>query len=115
MSFQEAERKRIEATLDAFLRKNRPPVHIRAQLDYAYLIHNQSIELHEVRPRWDDATQQMVRSFAKATYFKSRKIWRVYWLRADLKWHIYEPTPSVGTLEEFLAVVRKDKHACFYG
>ncbi len=57
----------------------------------------------------------MIRPFAKATYFTNREIWRVYWLRADLKWHAYEPTPVVATLEKFLALVSEDKHECFHG
>jgi hypothetical protein len=115
MSFRDAEITEMAATLDAFLRRERPPAHIRAQLDYAYVIRGRSIELHEIRPRWDDATQQMVRPFAKATYLKSREVWRVYWLPADLKWHFYKPTPMVATLEEFLALVSEDTHACFHG
>src|SRR5437867_9996316 len=115
MSFQKAEIMQIEATLDTFLRKERPPAHIRSQLDYSYVIRDRSIELHEVRPRWDDPTQQMMRPIARATYFKSRDMWRVYWLAADLKWHLYQPTPVVNSLEDFLALVSEDAHACFQG
>jgi len=32
-----------------------------------------------------------------------------------LKWHFYEPVPDVSTLDEFLAVVKKDEYACFFG
>ena len=52
---------------------------------------------------------------AKATYVKSRGIWKIYWQRADLKWHRYDPGPEVKTLEEFLEVLEKDEYACFYG
>ncbi len=115
MSFSEAQITRIEATLIAFLHKERPPVKVRPQLDYAYTISEKSVELHEVRPRWDDATQKMVRPFARATYAKTRDTWRVYWVRADLKWHPYGPEPIVSSLEDFLAIVKEDKHACFHG
>jgi len=115
MSFSDSQIENIEATLDAYLRKERPPANVLSQLDYAYTISDKSVELHEVRPRWDDASQKMIRPFAKAAYFKSRDIWRVYWLRADLKWHAYEPTPVVATLEKFLALVSEDKHECFHG
>ena len=115
MPFQQTEFARVEATLAAFIREQRPPVHIRPQLDYTYVISGQSVELQEIRPRWNDPTQQLIISFAKATFIKTREVWRVYWKRADLKWHRYEPAATVATLEQFLAIVSHDEHACFYG
>jgi hypothetical protein len=41
--------------------------------------------------------------------------WRVCWMPADLKWHGYDPTPEVASINEFLAVVDKDENACFFG
>lgn len=58
---------------------------------------------------------QMESPVAKASYVKTQGIWKIFWQRADLKWHRYEPTPAVETLEEFLAVVEKDEYACFWG
>ncbi len=52
---------------------------------------------------------------AKATYIKSHEIWRVYWQRADLKWHRYEPVPNVESIGEFLTVVEQDEDCCFWG
>ena len=115
MTFQKTQFDRIDARLAAFLHEQRPPEHIRAQLDYGYAISGQSVELQEIRPRWNDPTQKITRSFAKATFVKTREVWRVYWMRADLKWHPYNPAPIVATLEEFLALVTRDEHACFYG
>jgi hypothetical protein len=57
----------------------------------------------------------MENPIAKATYVKSTALWKVYWQRADLKWHSYEPTPQVGSIEKFLAVVDEDRYACFFG
>ncbi|MGH8716972.1 MAG: DUF3024 domain-containing protein [Burkholderiales bacterium] len=28
---------------------------------------------------------------AKATYVKAQDVWKVFWQRADLKWHRYDP------------------------
>lgn len=47
---------------------------------------------------------------AKATYVKKSGIWKVFWMRADLKWHRYEPVPEVSTLDEFLRIVLKSIH-----
>ena len=51
---------------------------------------------------------------ARATYVKRQSLWKVYWQRADLKWHLYEPVPEVNTLEEFLRIVEADEYACFF-
>jgi Protein of unknown function (DUF3024) len=52
---------------------------------------------------------------AKAQYVKSRAVWKVYWQRADMKWHSYEPQAEVKSLEEFVTVVEVDEYYCFFG
>jgi hypothetical protein len=32
-----------------------------------------------------------------------------------MKWHTYQPVPDVATIEEFVALVREDRNACFFG
>jgi hypothetical protein len=46
---------------------------------------------------------------------KTQRLWKVFWRRADLNWHRYDPKPEVASLEEFVALVGADKHACFFG
>jgi len=75
----------------------------------------QSIEIFEIRPRWDDPQEIMENPVAKAVYVKTRGVWKIYWQRADLKWHGYEPYPEAKSLEEFLQVVESDEYACFFG
>ena len=115
MPFNDIEQKRIEKALAAFLARRRPPVHVRSQLDIGYRQSGQSIELVEIRPQWDDPTIIREHPFAKATYVKTQMAWKLFWRRADLKWHGYEPAPTVKTIEEFLAIVHKDEYACFFG
>lgn len=52
---------------------------------------------------------------AKATFVRSRRVWRVFWMRRDLKWHGYEPALEVDSIEEFCALVDEDAYACFFG
>ena len=59
--------------------------------------------------------EKMEHPIAKTTYVKTRGIWKVYWQRADLKWHRYDPDAEVQNLEDFLAVVERDEGGCFYG
>jgi hypothetical protein len=86
----------------------RPPAHIRDKLDFGYSIEKLSIELFEIRPEWQNPEKIQHLPFAKTTYVKSKKIWKIYWSRQDLKWHSYEPVPEVKYFEEFLAVVSED-------
>ena len=115
MAFNELERKRVEKTVHRFIEAHRPPPHIRPKLDLGFRLQGQSVELFEIRPVWDDPSSKMESPVAKATYVKTQKSWKVYWMRADLKWHGYPPAPEVGTLDAFLALVAEDKHACFFG
>ena len=52
---------------------------------------------------------------AKATFVKTKQHWNVFWKRADLKWHTYEPKPKVKTVKEFVDLVDEDSHHCFWG
>ena len=116
MAFSEFEAARINKVVGAFIDRRRPPASIRARLDLAYRVKGQSVEIFEVRPRWRGAPGETIEEYvAKATWVKAQGLWRVYWQRADLKWHSYEPAPQVGSIEQFLALVDRDEYACFFG
>ena len=109
------ERKRIEKAIAAFVAKRRPPAHLRDQVDLSFRFDGRSVEIFEIRPRWDDPTERVEEAVAKARYLKSRDMWLIYWQRADLKWHKYEPVPEVSTIDAFLRLVDEDEYACFFG
>jgi len=115
MALNEFEERRFGKAIEKFLEKRRPPAYIRDKLDIGYLLEGQSVEIFEIRPVWNDPSEKMEASIAKATYVKSNDQWKVYWMRADLKWHGYEPCPVVKTLEEFLQIVDEDQYGCFWG
>lgn len=116
MAFSEFERTRVTKLVRAFIERRRPPPHIRPQLDLDFRIVRQSVEIFEVRPRWRGAPgETMEHPVAKATYQRVRDEWRVYWQRADLKWHGYQPVPVVSSIEEFLRLVDEDAYAAFFG
>jgi len=116
MAFNELEIKRIEKAIEnVFMAKRRPPENIRNQLDLGYRIENQSVELFEIRPHWQNPNEILETEIAKATFVKTKKIWKIYWMRQDLKWHGYEPCPEVKRFEDFLTVVAEDAFACFFG
>lgn len=114
MALNDIEWKRIEKTVGAFVEKLRPAPHIRPKLDFGFRLSGQSLELFEIRPQWNRPTVKRESSFAKATFVRTQLTWKVYWKRADLKWHRYHPVPEVAAIEEFLAVVHKDEYSCFF-
>jgi hypothetical protein len=115
MAFSEFELKRIEKLAQHFVEANRPPVHIRAQLDLGFRITGQSLELFDIRPNWRNPNEINELPFAKTTYVKKSNSWKIFWMRQDLKWHRYAPDPEVPRLEDFFAVVADDANACFRG
>lgn len=115
MAFSEFERKKIERAAGQFMEKRRPPVDIRSEVDLLYKIEKQSVVIYEVRSVWNKPEEKMELPIAKATYVQKSKIWKIYWHRADMKWHGYPPKPEVKTIEQFFSEVEKDPHACFFG
>jgi Protein of unknown function (DUF3024) len=115
MALNEIEMQRCKKRVTAFIEKRRPPLHIRPQLDLGFSVKGQSVEIFEIRPVWQNPEKKMGHPVAKATYVKNQNIWKVYWMRADLKWHAYTPLPEVANLDEFLQLVDQDTHACFWG
>ena len=115
MAISEFEIKRVEKLVGQFVEMKRPPSHIRNELDISFRISDQSFEIFEIRPQWDDSTKKKEGPIAKATYVKTQKIWKLYWLRADLKWHSFKPFPASNSLEEILEVIEQDSHGCFWG
>ena len=99
----------------AYVQKRRPPVHIRPQLDIGFRIAGQTVEIFEIRPAWKRPTEILNEPVAKATFVGTRGVWKVFWQRADLKWHSYGPVPTVGSIEKFLELVDADTHGCFWG
>lgn len=115
MALNDTERKQLEKVVDAFVQKHRPAPHIRPELDIGFRVTGQSVEIFEIRPRWKEPGVKMEQPVAKATFVRSQALWKIFWMRADLKWHGYEPLPMVSSIEKFLAAVEKDEYACFWG
>ena len=111
----ELEKHKIDNVVGKFVARRRPALSMRAQLDLAYRITSQSIELFEIRPVWHGNGETQEIPIAKATFVRTRGIWRLYWQRADLKWHTYEPLPEAGTIEEIIAEIDADPYSCFWG
>jgi hypothetical protein len=115
MPFNDIEKKRIERAIASFMSSHRPPTQVRSQVDLGFNIKGYSIEIFEIRPQWDNPQVIQHHPCAKATYLKSRDIWKLYWMKADLKWHAYAPASEVKKIEEVLEIVGNDDNCCFFG
>ena len=105
----------IIEVMENYIESIRPSENIREKLDIGYSIEGQSVEIYEIRPQFRNPETKQQRLVAKATFIKTKKHWKVFWMRADLKWHSYSPTPTVTTIKEFVKLVDEDKHHCFWG
>ena len=108
------DRAHISKTVQEFLETRRPVGAIRAKLDYGFRYYKQSVELIEIRPKFNGKPGKTEHAFAKATYVKTNGIWKIYWMRGNLKWHPYLPS-TVRSLQAFLKLVNEDKNGCFFG
>jgi len=115
MSLSEFELKKCEKAIAAFMKKRRPPPHIRKELDMGCRIEEQSIVVFEIRPEWRNPENTIEISVAKCTYVRTKGTWKVYWQRQDMKWHRYDLAPEVRSVEAFFDLVDRDENACFFG
>ena len=101
--------------MENYVDRNRPPLEIRNKVDLSYRIQGHSVVVFLLRPICNNPSEMGEYEAAKATYVKSKGLWNVYWLRADLKWHLYKPTSTVKDLHGFIILLEEDKHHCFWG
>lgn len=105
----------IIETMENYIAKVRPVPEIRNKLDLNYEIKDQSVILNEIRPAWNNPKKILTSGYAKATFVKNKNVWKIYWIRADNKWHRYTPKLEVKELKDFLKLVDQDKLGCFKG
>ncbi|MCK4632484.1 MAG: DUF3024 domain-containing protein [candidate division Zixibacteria bacterium] len=115
MAFTELEKKKYGKLMADFVGKRRPPQEIRDKVDLAYRIERQSIVIFEIRPLMFDSGRKIESPIAKTTFVRTQKIWNVYWMRRDLKWHSYPLQSRVRSLARFLELVDDDAMCCFWG
>ena len=71
----------------------------------------QSYIVGHKRKRYFDGSEYLDKA-CKITYVKKSGIWKLYWMRADLKWHPYK---EFGDLNKLLEEVKADPNSCFWG
>lgn len=104
----------LEKTIKSNIESIRPPEDIRNQLDIGYSFINNSLILFEIRPSFMDENKIMNIEFAKARYYKSKEIWKIYRKRANNNWELYQ-IQEVSNIDSFFKIVKEDKLGCFFG
>ncbi len=95
--------------------KERTPEHLKDQLRYEYEIYKQSVVIYEVRPVWNDPSEYTRSPVAKIKFVRSSNEWRLFWQRADMKWHSYKPLDSSKDLKDLVDEINRDPNGCFFG
>jgi DUF3024 family protein len=116
VAFSEIELKKIDKLVGGLCRSKTKP-DIRDQLRFEYEIKNHNVYIWEVRPVFFDPTQETKHGVARFQFIRTRNRWKLYWMRADLKWHAYEPEPgqAMTDLKEQVAEVENDRYGAFFG
>jgi hypothetical protein len=116
MPFSDSEIAEHTSTLEAkFWSFIRPPLHLRDRIREGQRFEGGSLELFFVRPAFGDPVKWIEDPIAKIRFVRSTGVWRLYWQRADLKWHSYPPCPETGSLSEALEIIKEDANRCFFG
>jgi hypothetical protein len=100
---------------DAFWSRRRPPLQLRDKVREGQRFTDRSIELFIVRPAFKRLGEHVEESIAKIRHMPRLGVWRLFWKRADDRWHRYEPTPETDSLADALRVIDEDSHCCFFG
>ena len=115
MALPDARIRECLAATGEFISRCRPPPEVRDKVDLRADIKGQDVIISSVRAAYDDPARKIEQPIAKAQWVETRKVWRLFWMRGDLKWHAYEPLPESPTIAALLAEVDRDPHGCFFG
>jgi hypothetical protein len=114
VAFDDLELKRIERTVGELCRRCSPPEHVD-QLRIGYEVEGHSVTMYEERPPWDGVGEWTRRGIARFRFYRSRGEWRLYWMRQDLRWHLYDPDEMPADLASLVEVVEADGFGAFFG
>ena len=69
----------------------------------------------EVRVVGDDPSRWMEHGIAKLKFNRKLGEWKLFWLRASLKWERYEPLAASRELAVLVREIDRDPYGCFFG
>jgi len=114
MAFSEIELELINNLVGGLCREmNRPE--FKDELSIVYRVDKQDVIISEKRPAYQRPKEYIETPAAKLKYIKSKKEWRLLWMRGDLKWHSYNPKKNSANLKDLVDEIRSDPYGCFWG
>jgi hypothetical protein len=114
MAFSDLELKRIDRTIGALCRRVTRPEHAD-KLRFVFQVDGHSVSIYEDRAPWDSVGDCTRMGVARFRYTRTRERWTLYWMRRDLRWHVYDPDAMPADLESLVALVDEDRYGAFFG
>jgi len=114
VAFSELELRAVDGTVGTLCRRLSPP-RLADELRVVYEVEGHSVLVFEERPPWRGTGEWTRLGVAKFRYVRSRGLWSLYWMRQDLKWHLYEPEVATVDLAALVAIVDEDRYGAFFG
>ena len=114
MAFSEVDLKRIDQTVGGFCGK-RSPGHLKEKLRLMYAVEGHEVVVVERRPRWDNQAERTETPVTKLKFIRSANKWRLYWMRADMKWHEYPRLSSCHHLDDLVQEIDADSLVYVFG
>ena len=114
MAFAKPELATIDKIVGGFCHARTDPA-LRDELRLDYSVDRHDIVIDEVRPDQVHPANEMRRPVAKLKFVRTADEWRLFWMRADLKWHRYEPFAPSRDLRKAVDVIDRDDRKCFFG
>ena len=115
MALTTEHKQNIFELLEQYVEFKRPPADVRHLVDVSFRLEGNSVLIFEIRPQWNNPKIITESSVAKATFIESKNEWKLFWLRADLKWYHYKEAGNPKTIEEVIEIIDADRHNCFWG
>ncbi len=88
MPISEIERRKAEKVLGAYCMERTNPA-VRDQLEIVYRLEGNYAYISERRPDWRDSSIVRDHDVAKFRFVVNRRVWTLYWLDRNLKWHLF--------------------------
>jgi hypothetical protein len=114
VAFSELELKRIDRTVGELCRLF-SPAEYADELRVVYEVEGHIVSMYEERPPWDGQGEWTRKGIARFRFNRSKGEWKLYWMRADLHWHLYDPEEMPTELPALVAVVEADQYGAFFG
>lgn len=115
MALSNEHKQHIFELLEQYMEFKRPPENVRHLVDISFRLEGNSVFIFEIRPRYNDPKIIHESPVAKATFIDSKNEWKLFWMRADLKWHHYKEEGNPKTIEEVIEIIDTDRFGCFWG